>query len=404
MKKRIAIIVFISLMWVQTIFAGEIVKAQTIYASPNFSKTVNKTILALEERYPNSISVFEIGKSVQGESILALEVGKGPKQILINATHHARESLTTVLTLDQIDYIAKLSEQNGVSGGSNVRALLDKVTIVFVPLLNPDGANLVLNGGQSISPEFQGKGHLKPSLYPSWKANINGVDLNVNYPTSRPGPVAKKWPSSEGYKGPTLLSEPETKQLVALCEERLFDGSISYHSSGEIIFWHFNQQNVARDQKIAQAVSKATGYRLVGKSNPTIGNGFKDWFVEKYQKPGLTIEISPYVGSKAVPISRYQSIWEKNKNVPIIFASQVNSAVTRKTPYTPKPIEPQEPIKPEIPTQPLIPQTPDLPKLPELPQIPKQPIEIESKDQEDKKEEDNKDIEDKKDKEDKVEE
>lgn len=342
-------IMMLSLIFVNTVFAGEIVKPQTVYESSSFSKTVNKVIYQLEERYPETINVFEIGKSVQGEDLLALEVGTGPKQIFINGAHHARECLTTVLMLDQIDYIAKLKEQNGVAGGSNIKILLEKVTIVFVPLVNPDGANLVLNGQSSLSEEFANKGYLKSGLFKSWKANINGVDLNQNYPTSYPAGSSVKWPSAQGYKG-TPFSEPETQALKKLCDERLFDGSISYHSSGEIIFWHFNQADVTRDAVIARAVSNATGYGLVGRGNPSRGNGFKDWFVEVYKKPGLTLEISPYVGPQKVPIHRYNSIWEKNKNVPIIFASQVNSAVTRETPYI-KP-EPIEKAKPEPKTEP----------------------------------------------------
>ncbi len=142
------------------------------------------------------VSVFEIGQSVQGKPILAVELGKGPKQILINGTHHARECLTTVLVLDQIDYIVKLEEENRLANGSNIRALLDKVTFVFVPLLNPDGADLVLNGKVSVDEAFLAKGYMKPSLFKSWKANMNGVDLNQNYPTQYPGTQGRKWPSS----------------------------------------------------------------------------------------------------------------------------------------------------------------------------------------------------------------
>ncbi|HHX62391.1 MAG TPA: peptidase M14 [Epulopiscium sp.] len=294
---------------------------------------------------------------ILARTVFAVEVGKGPKQILVNGTHHARECLTAVLVLDQIDYIAKLKEENKLAAGSNVSALLDKVTFVFVPLLNPDGANLVLNGEVSLKEAFKNKGYLKPTLFKSWKANINGVDLNRNYPTKHPDNPGSKVVGAENYKGITLLSEPETQALTKLCEERLFDGSISYHSSGEIIFWHFNQKEVLRDYQIAQAVAKATGYSLVKKGNPSRGNGFKDWFVETYEKPGLTIEISPYVGPQKVPFYTYQSIWEKNKNVPIIFASQVNASVTRKTPYIPsQPVKPEEPVEQVEPIGPIEPE------------------------------------------------
>ena len=56
---------------------------------------------------------------------------------------------------------------------------------------------------------------------------------------------------------------------------------------------------------------------------PVTGSGYKDWFVENYQKPGLTIEVSPYVGERKVPIENYKDIFERNKNVPILFAQEV---------------------------------------------------------------------------------
>lgn len=317
----------LSFIYIQTVFAGEVVRPQSIYESEHFSKTVNETINALQERYPDLINVFEIGKSVQGEAILAAELGKGPKQVLINGTHHARECLTTVLILDQINYIAKLCEENNSAAGSNVKALLDKVTIVFVPLLNPDGANLVLNG--------QNK---------AWKSNINGVDLNRNYPTKYPEKITSWAPSFKDYPRPKPFSEPETQALKELCEERLFDGAIAYHSSGEIIYWHFNQKDISRDYEITRAISAATGYKLVGRGNPTTGNGFTDWFIETYQKPGLTIEISPYVWEQKVPFYRYQSIWQKNKNVAIIFSSKVNEHVTLPEPTMDEIDEYQAPI------------------------------------------------------------
>ena len=64
-------------------------------------------------------------------------------------------------------------------------------------------------------------------------------------------------------------------------------------------------------------------YNLEIEKEPVTGSGYKDWFVENYQKPGLTIEVSPYVGERKVPIENYKDIFERNKNVPILFAQEV---------------------------------------------------------------------------------
>ena len=62
---------------------------------------------------------------------------------------------------------------------------------------------------------------------------------------------------------------------------------------------------------------------MIEEPRPNRGNGYKDWFIENYKKPALTMEVSPYVGERKVPIKYYQRIFQQNKNVPIIFAKEV---------------------------------------------------------------------------------
>ena len=105
----------------------------------------------------------------------------------------------------------------------------------------------------------------------------------------------------------------------------LFEGSISYHSSGEEIYWQFNQskEEKDRDLQIAKKISKETTYNLLPEEEVNLGNGYKDWFIENYKKPALTMEVSPYVGERKVPQKYYQQIFQQNKNVPIIFAKEI---------------------------------------------------------------------------------
>ena len=84
-----------------------------------------------------------------------------------------------------------------------------------------------------------------------------------------------------------------------------------------MIFWQYNQLDIEIDLSIAKKISKETGYDLESEEGPVTGNGYKDWFIENYQKPALTIEVSPYVGERKVPIENYKDIFERNKNVPI---------------------------------------------------------------------------------------
>ena len=295
-----------------------------LYNSKPFSKNINLAIYDLIRNNKDILSYYQIGSSVQETPILAIKLGCGSTNILIQGTHHAREAINTILVLDQINYIVNLYNNSDNVCGINIRELLNRVTFVFVPLVNPDGADLVLNGKEFILEEYQRKDYLQQDSFLSWKSNINGVDLNRNYPTSSPSIDLVKIKGSEGYPGPYSFSEPETEALKVLTEFYKFSGTISYHSSGEEIYWYFNQINENRDLIIAKSIALLTGYKLIPKEESATGNGYKDWFIENYQKPSLTIEVSPYVGPTIVPIENYYNILQKNINVPIVFADLVD--------------------------------------------------------------------------------
>jgi len=294
-----------------------------LYQSSHFSKSINEAIYNLYKHNEKLLSLNKIGESVQGTPILSITIGEGSTKILIQGTHHAREAITTILLLDQINYLLKLYKMDKSINNMSINKLLKYVTFVFVPLVNPDGADLVINGCKYVPSEYKYNPYLKEELFPRWKANINGVDLNRNYPTKYPDDDSVTHPHYAFYKGPYYFSEPETYALKCLTEKHLFDGTISYHSSGEIIYYQYNQLNIERDLAIASKISKETGYVLEEEKQLVTGSGYKDWFIENYEKPGLTLEVSTYAGEQKVPVENYREIFARNKNVPVLFAQEV---------------------------------------------------------------------------------
>jgi g-D-glutamyl-meso-diaminopimelate peptidase len=103
--------------------------------------------------------------------------------------------------------------------------------------------------------------------------------------------------------------------------------TISYHSSGEIIFWHFNTpgSNMNRDKTMARALAGLTGYSLVVPEKNPSGGGYKDWFIQEYGRPGFTIEIANYAGESSVPLRQFNGIWSENKEVGLYSAKQTYS-------------------------------------------------------------------------------
>lgn len=226
--------------------------------------------LLRDARYYQSkgVEVESIGKSAQGRDILCFKVGKGGKPLISTAAIHARENASAYVVLAQL-------RRAYASGEGCVR--------YFIPLVNPDGAEILKEGLKS------GDDGLK-----KWKANAVGVDLNVNFDA--------RWASgkqnvfkagSENYVGKCAFSEPESSALARFTERVGAGFTLSYHTSGREIYWYFFQtENYARDYEIALFAEHCLRYRYKRiDSDCDSAGGYKDWCVEKLGIPALTIEL-----------------------------------------------------------------------------------------------------------------
>lgn len=245
---------------------------EQIYRSRDVYKDTQTRLSEFNKMYGSITYLFSAGKSVKSRDLSVLKVGNGPKKIFINASHHPREYMGTILTLNQIQYILEAYKNNQTIDGCNIKKLLDdQVSFYFMPLVNPDGVQICVNGS------------------PSYYFNANKVDLNHNYDAD----WFKKITSTYST-GQTAFSEPETQAVKALCESIEFELTIAYHAAGDIIYWYYGQQGAAKTRDLAYAniLKDTTGYSLVGTKNyKDSTSGFKDWCVQKLKIPSFTIEI-----------------------------------------------------------------------------------------------------------------
>lgn len=225
-----------------------------------------------------------IGKSVNGLPIYYFKVQKSnyPK-LIIQASIHAREYITTYLTLKLI----KDFSSNGKVG-----------TVYFVPMLNPDGVKICLKEN------------------PLYKANARGVDLNVNF-DAKYGSGEKNvfCKASENYVGEHAFSEPESIAIRDFTLKVMPDATISYHSKGQEIYYEFFQDEFSRkrDCALAEKVAKVTGYAI--KSTPNSAGGYKDWCIEKLKIPALTIEVGNDDLTHPIGEEHLVEIYKQNKKV-----------------------------------------------------------------------------------------
>lgn len=292
-------------------------------------RQLKNDISLLSQKYPDKITVSSIGFTGFEREIPLIILGNpsAGKRVLIHGAMHAREYITSqviMLTLERYlrDYDSLTYK------GIKYSDILDQTAIYIVPMVNPDGVELVNNGISSVPEGYKdivmdiNNGRTD---FSQWKANGLGVDLNNNYGIkgSIDGGSYAVSASPMGYPGSEAFSEPETAALADLTSEMDFLSTASYHTKGKIIYWYFGQTGEAetRDKAYAQELAALTGYSLVSKNGSQSDNlamGYKDWYVQAFERPGFTIECGS--GSHPLPVSQLNSIYQAVKYVPIHMA------------------------------------------------------------------------------------
>ena len=301
-----------------------IVKVTEKYSYDQMVQDIN----SLGETYSGMFQTNVIGTSLDGRNIYEIVVGNqnASKHILVHAGIHAREYMTPLLVMKQLEYGLHFYN-SGKYASYSLSTMFDQVAIHYVPMVNPDGIAISQFGTDAIrSDELRqqinacyeadtasGRTTAAFDRYLSlWKANARGVDLNQNFPANWDLANSAPHPSYAVYKGTSALSEPESQALANLTTSRQWAVTISYHSMGNIIYWDYTgNRKQEESSELANLISNNTGYALYGSSGH---GGYKDWVQIKDDPiPSLTIE----TGSVAcpLPVDQFIPIWEANKMV-----------------------------------------------------------------------------------------
>lgn len=150
------------------------------------SSVFYRNLQDLLELYP-FLQSQTIGYSVLGKPIYVIRVGTGSREVFYNAAFHANEWITSPVLMKFIEDISNAYVSNSSLFGYSIRELLSEVTIHLCPMVNPDGVDLVTGFLPTSSSSYLAAKEIASS-YPDipfvdgWKANINGVDLNLQFP------------------------------------------------------------------------------------------------------------------------------------------------------------------------------------------------------------------------------
>ncbi len=281
----------------------------------------------LTARYP-FLGRGTLATTAGGRQVEYLRMGLGPRRVLINAAHHANEWITVPLTLCFLERWARAVSENGDLAGRSAQALYQRCTLTLVPMVNPDGVDLV-NGALAPGSADYARALALAADYPDipfpsgWKANLEGVDLNLQYPAGWEQARQNKFalgytrPGPRDYVGPAPLTAPESLGLYRLTRQLDPVLTLSYHTQGEVIYWKYQSMEPPGARALGQTLAGASGYRLEDVPFASSFAGYKDWFILAYDRPGYTVEAGR--GENPLPLSQLPRLLEEN--LPLMAAA-----------------------------------------------------------------------------------
>lgn len=268
------------------------------------------------------VDFFTVGYSLLSQPVYGVHIGNySGNQLLIEGAIHAREYITALLIVDLVKYLY----DKPIDGG-----------IYFIPMVNPDGVQLVLEGTKGLKCEKQAEFLTNVNDgntdFSQWKADANAVDLNVNFDALWGGGSQNVFcPAPGNFVGYYPNSEREVNNLINFTLKNQPNATISYHTKGEVIYYGFevlDQNQLARDLNIAEAIRNVTGYQIIKTENST--GGYSDWVSLNLGVPAYTIEVGESALPHPIGLDQLPKIFEQNKDVPLTVLNKLNQLNTPK--------------------------------------------------------------------------
>ncbi|WP_100398510.1 M14 family metallopeptidase [Bacillus sp. FJAT-44742] len=273
----------------------------------------------LQSQTIKGLKVEQIGQSVMKKPLWLFKYGKGQKKIFLTGTWHGNEWMNSWLLMSFLKTFIKKVNTKAPWLGYSPHKLYQDATLFIVPLVNPDGAELVQEGLSKGHSHYEQVAAINDgwSDFRHWSANINGVDLNHQWPAGwkEEAKTSPKQPWYRHFGGVSPISEPESKSIYLLTMKEDFSHVLAFHSQGQEIYWGYRDMEPKVCKNLAERLASASSYHPV--KTAASAAGFKDWFIKEWKRPGFTIE----TGNGKNPLSFDASLEMWLNNVPLILES-----------------------------------------------------------------------------------
>ncbi len=295
---------------------------------PITSERCQQMIRRIVEAYPFCHTELLTTTAFQ-RPVTALKMGEGERKVIFSAAHHANEWITALVLLKFAEELAAAKQAQTRLFGVNAETILRAATVCLVPMVDPDGVDLVT--GAILPGDIQyDLARRLAAEYPAiafpdgWKANLLGVDLNLQYPAgwlearqikfsqgfTRPGP--------RDYVGSAPLNQLESRALAEYT--RRIDPAVvlAYHSQGKEIYWQFQNYAVPGARELGEEFARLSGYTLTEAAYNSSFAGYKDWFIQEFRRPGYTVEVGQ--GTNPLPLEQFDEIYRDNLGILVTAA------------------------------------------------------------------------------------
>jgi g-D-glutamyl-meso-diaminopimelate peptidase len=286
------------------------------YQSPPDFGSLQRKLKELHRDNP-FFRIFPIGHSLLARPIYAVSLGTADPCVVFAGAFHASEWLTCSLLIRYLEHVGKClrEKQPILPGKAPLNEFFQTRGLLVVPMVNPDGVEIALNGPDSAGAFAAEVRRIQARDSRPWSANARGVDLNHNYDAGfaelqqieRSSGITG--PCTKQYGGAYAHSEPETQAMAELFKQRRVDRFYAFHSQGEVLYHEYGTHTPPQSRYIADLLCAASGYELIENDGLCSHGGCKDYFIEKYHRPGYTVEIG--LGENPLPITDLDAIWEK---------------------------------------------------------------------------------------------
>jgi hypothetical protein len=222
---------------VQEFAAAQAADGFTVWRSYDEPGGIRDQLYDAAQKNPQLVKLEVLGHTGQGREIIAVKLTQGAQDVpdgarpavLYSSTQHAREWISTEVNRRLMNHFISAWRAND----REIRKLLQKNEFWFILVANPDGYQYTFDH------ERLWRKNLRDNNGDGVTQVGDGVDPNRNFPNhwgwDEEGSSSIQ--SSDTYRGPAPMSEPETQAMVGLLDRIKFKFQVNYHSNGQWLLY-----------------------------------------------------------------------------------------------------------------------------------------------------------------------